>query len=189
MDRSVTDRDSVLQDVQSTGDGIRTRRIAGTEERTAVGSQWERPMRRAAVDQPEQRHQPGPGGLPVEQDVDAALGADGFLQHFVERPDTVGTGEDRVVNRQQLPGLGEQAHNQPHHQPHGRLIQGFISLGVRQRRVVAVPDQRVEQARICPVRRRHVLQKQFNRLADILSQHAGQIRLSLAGLFDGIQQP
>ena len=90
-------------------------------------------MRRTAVDQPEQGHQPGPGDVVVEQDVDPALHADGLLQPFVERAHPIGLCVDRVVHRQQLPGLGEQADDQPHHDPDRRLVQRLVGLGVGQR--------------------------------------------------------
>ena len=64
-----------------------------------------------------------------------------------------------------------------------------MSLGVGQWQIIAVPDQRVEQARIRPVRRRHVLQEQLDCLTDVFPQHAGEVRLAFAGLLDGIQQP
>ena len=52
MDRGIADRNGVFEDVQGTGDGISTRRIAGTEKRTAIGPHRERhrePSRRGSA--------------------------------------------------------------------------------------------------------------------------------------------
>ena len=47
--------------------------VPGPEQDAAVGPQRERTVGRAAVDQPEQGHQPGPGRVLVEQGVGPAL--------------------------------------------------------------------------------------------------------------------
>ena len=63
----------------------------------------------------------------------------GFFQQFVERPHAVGLGVDRVVDRQQLPGFGKQADDQPHDHPHRGLEQRFVGLGVGERLARIVP--------------------------------------------------
>ena len=69
--------------------------VAGPEQDAAVGPHRKCTVGRAAVDQPEQGHQPGPGHLPVEQAVRAALIAGGLFEQFVQRPHAVGLGVDR----------------------------------------------------------------------------------------------
>ena len=140
------------------------------------------------MDQPEQGHQPGPGHLPVEQYVRAALVPSGFVQEFVKRPHAVGLGVDGIVDRQQLPRLGKQADHQPHHDPHRRLEQCFMGLGVGQPALGPRRHQRGEQIGLGAMGRGHVFQQQFHRLPDVLPQHAGKIGLPFAGLLDGIEQ-
>ena len=95
VDRGIADRDAVFEDVQGTGDGVGAVVIAGPEQDAAVGPHRKCTVGRAAVDQPEQGHQPGPSHLPVEQAVGAALVAGGFFEQFVQRPHAVGLGINR----------------------------------------------------------------------------------------------
>jgi len=161
---------------------------------------------RAAVDQPAHGHQPGPGRLPIEQHVGAAFVPGRFVERFVQRPDAVGLGVDRVVDWEQLPGLGEQADDQPHDYSHGRLHQGFVGFGVGERPVrqafqpdffgrqvrlesLTYLDERLEQVRLGAIGGGDFFQEKFHGLADVFPQDARQVSLSLAGFLDGIQQP
>ena len=92
------------------------------------------------MDQPEQSHQAGPGSGLVEQAVNSALKADGFLQPLVQCADPIGLVVDGSVEPQFRSGLGEEADDQPHDQPHGRLVERLIRLSVGQGIVRSVTD-------------------------------------------------
>ena len=73
------------------------------------------------MNQAAQGHQPGPSGLPIEENVRAAFMSGGFVQKLVQCPHAIRLRINRIVDGQQSSRFGKQADDQPHHDSHRGL--------------------------------------------------------------------
>ena len=119
--------------------------------------------------EPEQRQDPRPSAVALGQ----GAGVDGVaFQSFEQAVQAVALVVEGVVPGQQVAGLREQDHHQPHGHPAGGAVD------VRGSRRGAPLLQRVAVAR----------DQYFHRFAHPLAKRLGQFRLSLAGVADGLQE-
>ncbi len=80
VDRGIANLNRMFQYVQGTGHRIGAMGITGTEQNAATSTHGKCTVGRTAVDQSAQGHQPGPGCLPIEQDMRAAFVSGGLVQ-------------------------------------------------------------------------------------------------------------